>query len=151
MSPAAAVGVVAMHDAAHSSEPSRRRRMPCMAHLRATRSAFGRADSACLTHTPQIVKFGMAPKRRSSARELASRARLKQAYAPDAGTVVSERGQTAFVASASSSGVSPPRRARLRRPDPAAPSAIPIDSYDSDAEGADELARGAEIRLRWDV
>ena len=65
--------------------------------------------------------------------------------------MVSERGQTAFVASASSSGVSPPRRARLRRPDPAAPSAMPIDSYDSDAEGADELARGAEIRLRWDV
>jgi nicotinamide mononucleotide (NMN) deamidase PncC len=28
---------------------------------------------------------------------------------------------------------------------------MPIDSYDSDAEGADELARGAEIRLRWDV
>ena len=39
----------------------------------------------------------------------------------------------------------------MRRPDPAAPSAMPIDSYDSDAEGADELARGAEIRLRWDV
>ena len=52
---------------ARAFAPSRRRRMSCMAHRRATRSAFGRADFACLTHTPQIVKSGMAPKRRSPA------------------------------------------------------------------------------------